>query len=98
MRRRRGGAGAFGSDVETQSLQGVVVADEDCRTILWAMKRASERSGHEIEAANSMPLAKNEELKEEIKSLDDYRAALRKRSKITEGMRKNLEQPQKATT
>ena len=33
----------FGSDVKTQSLKGVVVDDDDYKTIFWAMKRASER-------------------------------------------------------
>ena len=34
----------FGSDVKTQSLKGVVVDDDDYKTIFWAMKRVSERS------------------------------------------------------
>ena len=53
----------FGSDVKTQSLKGVVVADEDYKTIFWAMKRASERSGHDMAAAKNIPLPKIEELK-----------------------------------
>ena len=84
----------FGSDVKTQSLKGVVVVDEDYKTIFWAMKRASERSGHDMAAAKNIPLPKIEE----VKALDDYRAALRKRSKAAEKTRKKLEQPPKAAT
>ncbi|MBZ9650314.1 AAA family ATPase, partial [Sphingobium sp. 3R8] len=37
----------FGSDVKTQSLKMVDIDDNDYRTIFFAMKRASERSGHD---------------------------------------------------
>ena len=88
----------FGSDVKTQSLKGVVVNDDDYKTIFWAMKRASERSGHDMPAAKNAPLPKIEEIKEEVSMLDTYRNQVRKRAKVAEEARKKLEQPPKATT
>ena len=88
----------YGSDVRTQSLKGVVVDDEDYKTIFWAMKRASERSGHDMAAAKNIPLPKIEDLKKEVTALDEYRIGLRKRSKAAEETRKKLEQPPKAVT
>ena len=88
----------YGSDVKTQSLKGVVVNDEDYKTIFWAMKRVSERSGHDMAAAKNIPVPKIEDLKEEVAELDNYRDKLRKRSKVAENTRKKLERPPKATT
>ena len=88
----------YGSDVKTQSLKGVVVDDEDYKTIFWAMKRASERSGHDMAAIKNIPLPKIEDLEKEVGVLDHYRTGLRKRSKAAEKTRKKLEQPPKAAT
>ena len=88
----------FGSDVKTQSLKRVVVDDDDYKTIFWAMKRVSERSGHDMAAAKNAPLPKIEELKEEVSTLDMYLKKVRKRAKEAERVRKLLEQPPKATT
>ena len=88
----------YGSDVKTQSLKGVVVEDEDYKTIFWAMKRVSERSGHDMAAAKNLPLPKIEDLKKDVTELDDYRTGLRRRSKAAEETRKQLEQPPKAAT
>ena len=87
----------FGSDVKTQSLRGVVVMDDDYKTIFWAMKRASERSGHDMAAAKNAPLPKIGELKEDLSVLNKYRDQVRKRAKVAEEARKRLEQPPKAT-
>ena len=46
----------YGSDVKTQSLKGVVVKDEDYHKIFWAMRRVSERSGHDMAAAKNIPI------------------------------------------
>ena len=88
----------YGSDVKTQSLKAVVVDNEDYKTVFWAMKRVSERAGHDMAAAKNIPLPKIEDLKKEVTALDDYRAHLRKRSKVTEETRRKLEQPPKAAT
>ena len=88
----------YGSDVKTQSLKRVVVDDEDYKTIFWAMKRVSERSGHDMAAAKNLPVPKIEDLKKEVTALDKYRVGLRKRSKAAEETRTKLEQPPKALT
>ena len=88
----------YQSNVKTQSLSGVVVEDEDYRTIYWAMKRVSERSGHDMATAKNKPLPVIKTLKEEVKELDDFRLALKKRSKKTTNDRKKLESPPEATT
>ena len=73
--------------MKTQSLKGVVVDDEDYKTIFWAMKRASERSGHDMAAAKNIPFPEIEDLKKEVTALDGYRIGLRKRSKAAEETR-----------
>ena len=62
------------------------------------MKRASERSGHDMAAAKNIPFPKIEDLKKEVREIDDYRVRLRKRSKAAQETRKKLEQPPKAAT
>ncbi len=88
----------FGSDVKTQSLKRVVVNDEDYKTIFWAMKRVSERSGHDMAAAKNAPVPKIEDLKKEVTELDKYRIKLRERSRAAEKTRRRLEKPPKAAT
>ena len=88
----------YGSDVKTQSLKGVVVKDEDYQKIYWAMKRVSERSGHDMAAAKNIPIPKIEDLKKEVSILNKYRDTLHKRSKATEETRKKLEKPPIAAT
>ena len=70
----------------------------DYKTIYWAMKRISERSGHDMAAGKNIPVPKIEDLKKEVTELSDYRNKLRKRSKVAESTRKKLEWPPKATT
>ena len=84
--------------MKTQSLKGVVVDDEDYKTIFWAMKRASERSGHDMATAKNIPFPEIEDLKKEVTALDGYRIGLRKRSKAAEETRKKLEPPPRAAT
>ncbi len=88
----------YGSDVKTQSLKGVVVDDADYKIIFWAMKRVSERSGHDMAAAKNTPVPKIEDLKKEVTELDKYRIKLRERSKAAEKTRRRLEKPPKAAT
>ncbi|TGG92594.1 MAG: hypothetical protein ERJ67_05680 [Aphanocapsa feldmannii 277cV] len=88
----------YGADVKTQSLKSVLVENEDYGIIFWAMKHVSERCGHDMAAAKNMPLPKIEDLKKDILKLDEYLDKLRKRSKITKGVREKLEQPPKAET
>ena len=88
----------FGSDVKTQNLKRVVVDNEDYGKIFWAMKRVSERSGHDMPAAKNMPLPKIEDMKEDIRVLDTYRIKVRNRAKDVEEEREELEKPPKAKT
>ena len=85
-------------DVKTQSLKGVIVEDEDHRTIYWAMKRVSEWSGHDMPTAKDKLLPKIRELREEVKLLEEFRRKVKKRLKKTEQRRKALESPPQAKT
>jgi hypothetical protein len=86
----------FNSDVKTQSLKGVVVTDDDYQKIFWAMKRVSERSGHDMAVGRSMPLPKATDMKADLDTLEGYKTETVKRRKITEATRKALEDPPKA--
>jgi hypothetical protein len=87
----------FNSDVKTQSLKGVSVTDEDYATVFHAMKRASERSGHDMAAGRAVVLPKPAEMKADLDELDTYRAKAQKRAAETTKTRKALEKPRKAT-
>jgi hypothetical protein len=87
----------FSSDVRTQSLRQVVVEDEDHRTVYHAMKRVSERSGHDMAAGRAVALPKPTDMKEDVDELDTFRAKIDKRRVATEKARKVLENPPKAT-
>lgn len=88
----------FNTDVRTRSLSGVIVDDEDHKTIFWAMKRVSERSGHDMAAARNVPVPKPDEMRADLKALDDYRIAIDKRRSATAKKRAEYEQPPKAKT
>lgn len=88
----------YGSDVKTQSLKRVEVTDEDYKTIFFAMKHASERSGHDMAAARNMPFPKIEDLKIDLTNLEDYRKELRKGLTKVAERREKLEQPPTAKT
>ena len=88
----------YGSDVKTQSLKRVEVTDEDYKIIFFAMKHASERSGHDMATARNIPFPKIEDLKADLTNLSNYSIKLRKRLKKVEERRKELEQPPRATT
>ena len=85
-------------EVKTQSLKGVIVEDEDYRTIYWAMKRVSEWSGHDMPTAKDKLLPKIRELREDVNRLEEFRRKVRKRLKNTEQRRKDLESPPQAKT
>ncbi|TIU25219.1 MAG: hypothetical protein E5W34_05430, partial [Mesorhizobium sp.] len=62
----------FNSDVKTQSLKGVVVEDEDHKRIYWAMKRVSERSGHDMASAKAIPVPTPNDMKSDLDGIDQY--------------------------
>lgn len=75
-----------------------MVDDDDYKKIFWAMKRVSERSGHDMAAGKNLPAPKVSDMKADLKEFEDYQSAARKRKKDTEEMRKKLEEPPKAET
>ena len=83
----------FNSDVRTQSLKGVVVEDDDYKKIYWAMKRASERSGHDMAAGRNVPTPKIDDIRADLKELEDYRNMIHKRRKDTDERREKFERP-----
>ena len=86
----------YSSEVKTQSLRGVSVTDDDHTTVVFAMKRASEFSGHDQPAGKQLPTPKPDEMKADLKTIDEYRQAIVKRSQQTSDDRKQIEQPPKA--
>lgn len=88
----------FNSDVKTQSLRMVVVEDEDHKQVYWAMKRVSERSGHDMAAGKAIPVPTPAEMKSDLDVIDQYRIDANKRKKDAEKRRAALEQPPKAVT
>ncbi len=87
----------FNSEVKTQSLRMVVVEDEDHKQVYWAMKRVSERSGHDMAAGKAIPVPTPAEMKSDLDVIDQYRIDANKRKKDAERRRVALEQPPKAT-
>lgn len=83
----------FNSDVKTQSLKGVVVEDNDYVKIYWAMKRASERSGHDMAVGRNVPAQKYDDMQADLKELSEYRSVINKRRKDTDQRRELLEKP-----
>ena len=88
----------FGSDVKTQSLKSVIVDHDDYRTIFWAMKRVSERSGHDMAGGKDLPLPNLEEMQRDVEALEQYRLEIRDRSKKVQRERQALEKAPKAET
>jgi energy-coupling factor transporter ATP-binding protein EcfA2 len=87
----------FVPDVMTGRLKEVSVTDEDYRTIYFAMKRASERSGHDMSVGRDLPQPSPDEMEADVKTLDDFRLDYNKRRKATSSAREALENPRVAT-
>jgi AAA domain len=83
----------FNTDVRTQSLAGVAVEDDDYHIVYWAMKRASERSGHDMSAARAIPTPSLEDMKKDLAELDAYRTKAQARRGEAEKRRRKLEKP-----
>jgi hypothetical protein len=83
----------FVPDVMTLRLKEVTVTDEDYRTIYFAMKRASERSGHDMSAGRDIPQPSPGDIQADLKVLDDFKTELGKRRKLTIAARSALENP-----
>lgn len=83
----------FVPDVMTGRLREVTVTDDDYRTIFFAMKRASERSGHDMSAGRDIPQPSPDEMEADLKVLDNFKIELGKRRKATSAARSALENP-----
>lgn len=83
----------FVPDVMTGRLKEVNVTDDDYSTIYFAMKRASERSGHDMSIGRDIPQPTPQEMEADIKSLDDFRVAYKQRQKVVSKQRSALEEP-----
>lgn len=83
----------FVPDVMTLRLKDVTVTNDDYRTIFFAMKRASERSGHDMAAGRDIPQPSPDEMEADLKVLDDFKIELGKRRKETSATRSALETP-----
>lgn len=83
----------FNSDVRTMSLKGVVIDNNDYKTVYFAMKRVSERSGHDMAGGRAVPLPAPADMKTDLEEIQNYRVATAKRKQVTEKERKALEDP-----
>lgn len=80
----------FNTDVRTQSLSGTLVEDADFKKVFFAMRRASERSGHDMAAGKAAGAPTPPQMKADLDELRDYRAELIKRRKQVESARKAM--------
>lgn len=83
----------FVPDVMTIRLREVTVTNEDYRTIYFAMKRASERSGHDMSAGRDISQPSPDEMAADLKVLDEFKIELAQRRKATAAARSALENP-----
>jgi len=81
----------FGTDVKTQSLKMVDIDDEDYRLIYFAMKRASERSGHDQAAAKQIDAPDKAQMASDLIELRSFIATHRKKMVAASERRKDLE-------
>jgi hypothetical protein len=88
----------FGTDVKTQSLKMVDIDDDDYRTIFFAMKRASERSGHDQAAGKQIDPPNKGQMEADLLELRGFVATHRKKGEVASARRKAIEQPPKAAT
>lgn len=83
----------FNNEVKTQSLKGVVVDDDDYQTIFFAMKRVSERSGHDTAAGRTIPTPTYDEMNKDLEVLESFKKKTEGRAKERADARKDREKP-----
>jgi len=83
----------FQTGVMTQSLKGAQVEDEDYRRIYFAMKRASEFSGHDRTRARQVSFPGPDDIKKDLEDLRIYAKGLKARNRSLEESRIALEKP-----
>jgi len=87
----------FNSDVRTMSLRYVVVEDDDHKTVYHAMKRVSERSGHDMAGGRGAPVPAPDDMRKDLDEIDTFRNKSQKRRQETAKIREALEVPPKAS-
>ena len=87
--------GRFQPGVMTQSLRGVTVTDQDYQKIFFAMKKASEFSGHDWAQGREGSLPSKSSMIQDLATLREYEKELAHRSSQLEKQRRELEQPPK---
>lgn len=88
----------FGTDVKTQSLKVVDFSDPDYRVIFFAMKRASEHSGHDQAAGKQVDPPDKSQMEADLVELKSFIAAYRKKAEAAGARRRELEQAPRAAT
>lgn len=83
-------------DVMTKRLNGVIVTDDDYRTIYLAMGRVSERSGHDMPVGRDIAAPPPAEMVQDIQTLRAFNSDYRTRRKAAMVHRTTLEEPVKA--
>jgi hypothetical protein len=90
--------GRFQPGVSTQSLKGVSVTDDDYVKVFFAMKKASEFSGHDRPAGRQPVVRTKDEMKNDLGELWKYEKELKKRADDLGKQRRVLETPPAAVT
>jgi hypothetical protein len=90
-----GVVGRFQPGVATQSLKGVNVTDEDYQKVFFAMRKASEFSGHDWALGREGDLPTISMMRGELAAIREYDKELTKRAEQLEKQRRELEQPPK---
>lgn len=85
--------GRFQAGVMTQSLKGVRVENEDYHRIFFAVKRASEYSGHDRPRGRQISPPDLKKMALDIDDLRQYAKELRRRKEETEEARRAIEKP-----
>lgn len=88
----------FQLGVQTQSLKGAQVTDEDYKRVFFAMKRASTFSGHDRAQGAQLSSPRADEMLKDIENLKSYADELGKRKAKLEKLRRELEKPEVGTT
>lgn len=83
----------FQAGVMSQSLRGVRVEDEDYHRVYFAMKRASEYSGHDRARGRQISPPDPEKMGRDIEDLRQYTQELKRRKENIEKARRAIEKP-----
>ena len=83
----------FGSNVETMKLGYVAFDDDDYRIIFFAMKKASELTGHDTPMAKQIDAPNKASMEEDLRTLRKFKETYKKKSEEHYKSRKLLQNP-----